>query len=120
VDLVGRDSRDFGHESDGSNGGSRQACGIIKYNSGRRSRQQRLQGGDSSTGVVPVNIESAPKGGEALRKIKAEYEYAKIVGEGEVLEVFVGSEMFSSPRGSIDKSNDMDRLVQSQSVKELP
>jgi len=55
-----------------------------------------------------------------MRNTKGEFEFAKIVGEGEVLEVFVGSEMFSSPRGSIDKSNDMDRLVQSQSVKELP
>jgi hypothetical protein len=67
-----------------------------------------------------VNIEIGIKGGEDLRNTKGELEYAKIVGEGEVLEVFVGSEMFSSPRGSIDKSNDTDRLVQSLSVKELP
>lgn len=60
---MGRDSRDFGHESEGSNGDSRQACGIINYNSGRRSRQQRLQGGDSSNGVVPVNIEITLKAG---------------------------------------------------------
>lgn len=67
-----------------------------------------------------MNIESVPKRGEVMRNTKGEFEFAKIVGEGEVLEVFVGSEMFSSPRGSIDKSNDMDRIVQSQSVKELP